>query len=79
MEKHYERTRQTTADIYDTPGEYDYPKKEEETIRNVCKCGHHIHYDSNNTWSLQDAVASALGQFLDKSETVNKWTRGLDL
>ncbi len=58
MERRDDRTRRATADVYDIPSEY-YPK-EKKTIKYVCNCEHHTHYDSNGEWSLQDAVASAL-------------------
>ncbi|CAF2195388.1 unnamed protein product [Rotaria magnacalcarata] len=35
--------------------------------------------NNNDKWSLQDAVASTLNQFLDRSETINLWRCGLDL
>lgn len=36
-------------------------------------------YDEpDNTWSLQSAVTTALGKFLDKSMTINNWACGLD-
>ncbi|CAF3876159.1 unnamed protein product [Rotaria sp. Silwood1] len=35
--------------------------------------------DSDLTWSLQEAAATTLNKFLDKSMTVNLWQCGLDL
>jgi hypothetical protein len=34
---------------------------------------------SDNEWSLQNAVKTILGKFLDKTETENKWQCGIDL
>jgi hypothetical protein len=68
-----------TLQIYDTPADLNYINYEEEVDDNTCKCGHHTHFNPSGKWSLQDAVGSALKQFLDKSETINLWQCGLDL
>ena len=52
---------------------------EEQLKEAICDCGHKSHYDKQATWSLQDAVEWTMHLFLDKSETVNKWSCGLDL
>ena len=72
-----EQTRLSNT-LYETPGECDGPTQE-AAMNIMCNCGHHSHYDQNATWSLQDAIASACQQFLDKTETINKWSCGLDL
>ena len=59
-----------------TPGEHE--GWEQRTSSEACDCGHHTHWNPNTTWSLQDAIASMFGQFLNKAETVNKWGCGLD-
>ena len=73
-ERRDEKTRRSD-DIYDTPGECDY-SIQQAISKTICNCGHHSHYDTNGTWSLQDAIADAFKEFLDKTETVNKWGCG---
>ena len=51
---------------------------EEASTRTSCECGHRSHQNAQATWSLQDAIALVFGEFLDKSETINKWGCGLD-
>ena len=67
--------RETTAWDYDIPGGNETRQSE----RTKCDCGHRSHYDQSATWSLQDALALSTNQFLDKSETIDKWFCGLDL
>ena len=43
------------------------------------QCDHLSHDNFNIKWSLQDAIASTLENFLDKSQTVNHWQCGIDL
>ena len=52
--------------------------REQESTRLNCDCGHRSHQHAQPTWSLQGAIASVFGEFLDKSETINKWGCGLD-
>ncbi|CAF5111057.1 unnamed protein product, partial [Rotaria sp. Silwood1] len=74
-----DRIVDVSVNTFDTSGD-DNNKNDEETIDNVqFNCDHSTHYDSNATWSLQDAIATALEKFLDKLETVNHWQCGLDL
>ncbi|CAF1309482.1 unnamed protein product [Rotaria sordida] len=38
-----------------------------------------VQYNSNQPISLQNAIATAFGKFIDKSLAVNHWQCGLDL
>jgi hypothetical protein len=84
QEWHNEQAKQKTHPARDrrekTTGYYVIPGGEEEQQSKViCDCGHKSHYDANATWSLQDAIGWTTHQFLDKSETINKWSCGLDV
>jgi hypothetical protein len=82
---HNEQTKQKTHPQGErretTTGHYVIPGGEEtkQSNQTICNCGHRSHYDPNATWSLQDAISSTKKQFLDKTETINRWTCGLDL
>jgi hypothetical protein len=78
---HVQPKRPTTEEdepinIWDTILGLNSP--EEASTRTICDCGHRSHQDAQATWSLQDAIALVFGEFLDKSETINKWGCGLD-
>ncbi|CAF3638249.1 unnamed protein product [Rotaria sp. Silwood1] len=38
-------------------------------------CDHRTHYDLNATWSLRNAIITALEKFLDKLETFHCWQK----
>ena len=67
--------RETTTWYYVIPGGNETRQSE----RTICDCGHLSHYDPSARWSLQDALSSSTNQFLDKKETIDKWSCGLDL
>ncbi|CAF2523456.1 unnamed protein product [Rotaria sp. Silwood2] len=70
----------------DTPGEFDFDdggmdndNGEKINYNNQYNCGHHTHFNMGATWSLQDAIVSALKKLVDKTLTVSLWQCGLDL
>jgi len=65
--------------MYDAPGELDDMDYETAINDSCCDCEHHTHYDPNEKWSLQKAIAVEFKKFIDKSLTVNSWHCVLDL
>ncbi|CAF4488100.1 unnamed protein product [Rotaria magnacalcarata] len=79
MERRDEITADTLYYIYDTPGDND-DMNDEQQINDILFGSHHqTHVNSNELWSLQKAIETTFGKFLDKFETVNHWKCGLDL
>ncbi|CAF4178087.1 unnamed protein product, partial [Rotaria magnacalcarata] len=79
MERRDETTADTSYYIYDTPGDND-DMNDEPQINDILFGSHHqTHVNSNELWSLQKAIETTFGKFLDKFETVNHWKCGLDL
>ncbi|CAF1224918.1 unnamed protein product [Rotaria magnacalcarata] len=79
MERRDEITADTSYYIYDTPGDND-DMNDEQQINDIIFGSHHqTHVNSNELWSLQKAIETTFGKFLDKFETVNHWKCGLDL
>ncbi|CAF4387345.1 unnamed protein product [Rotaria socialis] len=79
MERRDEITADTSYYPYDTPGDND-DMDDEQQINDILFGSHRqTHVNSNDIWSLQKAIETTFGKFLDKFETVNYWKCGLDL
>ncbi|CAF2118965.1 unnamed protein product [Rotaria magnacalcarata] len=69
MERRDEITADTLYYIYDTPGDND-DMNDEQQINDILFGSHHqTHVNSNELWSLQKAIETTFGKFLDKFET----------
>ncbi|CAF3784997.1 unnamed protein product [Rotaria sp. Silwood1] len=78
MEKRDDQTRCISFDIYDTSGDNDIHDNDEE-MNDDHDDNYPVQYNSNQPISLQNAIATTSGKFIDKSLTVNHWQCGLDL
>ncbi|CAF1638835.1 unnamed protein product, partial [Rotaria sp. Silwood1] len=78
MEKRDDQTRCISFDIYDTSGDNDIHDNDEE-MNDDYDDNYPVQYNSNQPISLQNAIATTSGKFIDKSLTVNHWQCGLDL
>jgi hypothetical protein len=78
MERRDDLTRYT-SNMYDTPGDNDTHDNDEQMDYDYDDDGYTIQYNSNQPISLQDAIATTFGKFIDKSLTVNYWQCGIDL
>ena len=80
MEMRDRRTGPISTNMVDITGDDDYDDMDDGRIYHLqYQCDHLSHDDFNIKWSLQDAIASTLENFLDKSQTVNHWQCGIDL
>ena len=74
-ERREPRTGRSTVEIFDTPSDDHERKRTNDHSQRRTRSDDH---SSVGTWSLQDAIASTLSLFLDKTETLNRWKCGLD-